>query len=153
MLTSALLLQHEKFQSAPGSRVGTPAYLAPEVIMTTKGQTYDGKVLTCCCHHCCCSCSCNNWLRLGNFAERLRSLCGLKSRLHSMAQRNAGSVAACQAMPIPYSVLIEANFQEILGGAECSSVLLGANAMTYCVLLPVIATQLHVLCPTACQLA
>lgn len=38
-------MQHEKFQSAPGSRVGTPAYLAPEVIMTTKGQTYDGKVL------------------------------------------------------------------------------------------------------------
>ena len=37
-------LQHEKFHSAPGSRVGTPAYLAPEVIMTTKGQTYDGKV-------------------------------------------------------------------------------------------------------------
>ena len=41
-------LQHEKFQSAPGSRVGTPAYLAPEVIMTTKGQTYDGKVGCCC---------------------------------------------------------------------------------------------------------
>ena len=38
------LVQHEKFQSAPGSRVGTPAYLAPEVIMTTKGQTYDGKI-------------------------------------------------------------------------------------------------------------
>ena len=37
--------KHEKFQSAPGSRVGTPAYLAPEVIMTTKGQTYDGKVI------------------------------------------------------------------------------------------------------------
>jgi serine/threonine-protein kinase SRK2 len=36
--------KHEKFQSAPGSRVGTPAYLAPEVIMTTKGQTYDGKI-------------------------------------------------------------------------------------------------------------
>lgn len=36
--------KHEKFQSAPGSRVGTPAYLAPEVIMTTKGKTYDGKV-------------------------------------------------------------------------------------------------------------
>lgn len=36
--------KHEKFQSAPGSRVGTPAYLAPEVIMTAKGQTYDGKV-------------------------------------------------------------------------------------------------------------
>lgn len=35
--------KHEKFQSAPGSRVGTPAYLAPEVIMTTKGKTYDGK--------------------------------------------------------------------------------------------------------------
>ena len=44
----AAALQHEKFQSAPGSRVGTPAYLAPEVIMTTKGQTYDGKV----CHWC-----------------------------------------------------------------------------------------------------
>jgi len=40
-------VQHEKFQSAPGSRVGTPAYLAPEVIMTTKGQTYDGKVRVC----------------------------------------------------------------------------------------------------------
>ncbi len=39
------MVQHEKFQSAPGSRVGTPAYLAPEVIMTTKGQTYDGKVI------------------------------------------------------------------------------------------------------------
>lgn len=36
--------KHEKFQSAPGSRVGTPAYLAPEVILTTKGKTYDGKV-------------------------------------------------------------------------------------------------------------
>lgn len=36
--------KHEKYQSAPGSRVGTPAYLAPEVIMTTKGKTYDGKV-------------------------------------------------------------------------------------------------------------
>ena len=37
-------LQHEKFQSAPGSRVGTPAYLAPEVILTQRGKTYDGKV-------------------------------------------------------------------------------------------------------------
>lgn len=37
-------VQHEKFQSAPGSRVGTPAYLAPEVILTTRGKTYDGKV-------------------------------------------------------------------------------------------------------------
>lgn len=36
--------KHEKFQSAPGSRVGTPAYLAPEVILTTKGKTYDGKI-------------------------------------------------------------------------------------------------------------
>ena len=43
-LTALCAAQHEKFQSAPGSRVGTPAYLAPEVIMTTKGQTYDGKV-------------------------------------------------------------------------------------------------------------
>lgn len=45
LFTLWVLLQHEKFQSAPGSRVGTPAYLAPEVIMTTKGQTYDGKVI------------------------------------------------------------------------------------------------------------
>ena len=37
-------VQHEKYQSAPGSRVGTPAYLAPEVILTTKGKKYDGKV-------------------------------------------------------------------------------------------------------------
>jgi len=36
--------KHEKYQSAPGSRVGTPAYLAPEVILTTKGKVYDGKV-------------------------------------------------------------------------------------------------------------
>ena len=43
-LTVPSVLQHEKFQSAPGSRVGTPAYLAPEVILTTKGKTYDGKV-------------------------------------------------------------------------------------------------------------
>ena len=43
-LTVLSVLQHEKFQSAPGSRVGTPAYLAPEVILTTKGKTYDGKV-------------------------------------------------------------------------------------------------------------
>ena len=35
--------QHEFFQSAPGSRVGTPAYLAPEIILTTKGRTYDAK--------------------------------------------------------------------------------------------------------------
>ncbi|KAK9841023.1 hypothetical protein WJX81_006268 [Elliptochloris bilobata] len=35
--------KHEKYQSAPGSRVGTPAYLAPEVILTTKGKKYDGK--------------------------------------------------------------------------------------------------------------
>ena len=41
---NAILLQHEKFQSEPGSRVGTPAYLAPEVILTTRGKTYDGKV-------------------------------------------------------------------------------------------------------------
>lgn len=35
--------KHEVAQSAPGSRVGTPAYLAPEVVMATGGQTYDGK--------------------------------------------------------------------------------------------------------------
>jgi serine/threonine-protein kinase SRK2 len=35
--------KHENFQSAPGSRVGTPAYLAPEVILTTKGKTYNAK--------------------------------------------------------------------------------------------------------------
>ncbi len=37
-------VQDEKFQSAPGSKVGTPAYLAPEVISTTRGRTYNGKV-------------------------------------------------------------------------------------------------------------
>ena len=36
--------KHETHQSAPGSRVGTPAYLAPEVVLTTHGGTYDGKV-------------------------------------------------------------------------------------------------------------
>ncbi len=41
-----MVLQDEKFQSAPGSKVGTPAYLAPEVISTTRGRTYDGKVRT-----------------------------------------------------------------------------------------------------------
>lgn len=35
--------KHESAQSAPGSRVGTPAYLAPEVVMATGGETYDGK--------------------------------------------------------------------------------------------------------------
>lgn len=44
LLSVPVSLQHEKFQSAPGSRVGTPAYLAPEVILTTRGKTYDGKV-------------------------------------------------------------------------------------------------------------
>ena len=39
-----MVVQDEKFQSAPGSKVGTPAYLAPEVISTTRGRTYDGKV-------------------------------------------------------------------------------------------------------------
>lgn len=34
----------ENFQSAPGSRVGTPAYLAPEVISNAPGQSYDAKV-------------------------------------------------------------------------------------------------------------
>ena len=57
LLTDHSRLQHEKFHSAPGSRVGTPAYLAPEVIMTTKGQTYDGKVTIspslCLCHLSC----------------------------------------------------------------------------------------------------
>ena len=43
-LVPAMGLQDEKFQSAPGSKVGTPAYLAPEVISTTRGRTYDGKV-------------------------------------------------------------------------------------------------------------
>lgn len=44
MTLCSLLLQHEKFQSAPASRVGTPAYLAPEVISNTRGKTYDGKI-------------------------------------------------------------------------------------------------------------
>jgi serine/threonine-protein kinase SRK2 len=33
----------DDMHSAPGSRVGTPAYLAPEVIDTRAGGTYDGK--------------------------------------------------------------------------------------------------------------
>ncbi|GAB4815691.1 hypothetical protein N2152v2_002737 [Parachlorella kessleri] len=33
----------ENYQSAPGSRVGTPAYLAPEVISNVEGQHYDAK--------------------------------------------------------------------------------------------------------------
>lgn len=36
--------KHEELQSAPDSKVGTPAYLAPEVITTTTGSTYDGKI-------------------------------------------------------------------------------------------------------------
>lgn len=44
VMAACCSMQHEKFQSAPGSRVGTPAYLAPEVILTTRGKTYDGKV-------------------------------------------------------------------------------------------------------------
>lgn len=35
--------KRERYQSAPGSRVGTPAYLAPEVILTRAGQKFDGK--------------------------------------------------------------------------------------------------------------
>lgn len=31
----------------PESRVGTPAYLAPEVILNKKGMKYDGKVNLC----------------------------------------------------------------------------------------------------------
>ena len=33
----------DELQSAPTSRVGTPAYLAPEVILAQPGQKYDGK--------------------------------------------------------------------------------------------------------------
>jgi serine/threonine-protein kinase SRK2 len=36
--------KHAKFQSAAGSRVGTPAYLAPEIILNTNGSTYDGRI-------------------------------------------------------------------------------------------------------------
>lgn len=32
--------------SAPSSRVGTPAYLAPEVVSNRPGETYDGMVGT-----------------------------------------------------------------------------------------------------------
>ena len=39
------MLQDENLQSAPGTRVGTTAYLAPEVIVNTQGHKYDGKVL------------------------------------------------------------------------------------------------------------
>ena len=34
----------ENYHSAPGSRVGTPAYLAPEVISNVMGRSYDAKV-------------------------------------------------------------------------------------------------------------
>ena len=36
--------KHEMLNSAPDSRVGTPAYFAPEVVQTRKGKTYDGKM-------------------------------------------------------------------------------------------------------------
>ena len=36
--------KHIHFQSKPGSRVGTAAYLAPEIIMSSVGNTYDGQV-------------------------------------------------------------------------------------------------------------
>lgn len=35
--------KHAHHQSAPGSRVGTPAYLAPEVVLASDGATYDGR--------------------------------------------------------------------------------------------------------------
>lgn len=36
--------KHEMMNSAPDSRVGTPAYLAPEVVENRRGETYDGKM-------------------------------------------------------------------------------------------------------------
>jgi serine/threonine protein kinase len=36
--------KHEQFHSAPGSRVGTPAYLAPEIVKVSQGSKYNGKV-------------------------------------------------------------------------------------------------------------
>ena len=36
--------KHEMLNSAPDSRVGTPAYFAPEVVQNRKGETYDGKM-------------------------------------------------------------------------------------------------------------
>ena len=35
--------KHDRFQSAPDSRVGTPAYLAPEVVLSTGDRPYDAK--------------------------------------------------------------------------------------------------------------
>jgi serine/threonine-protein kinase SRK2 len=35
--------KHAHQQSAPGTRVGTPAYLAPEVVLAADGATYDGR--------------------------------------------------------------------------------------------------------------
>ena len=42
---SLCLHQSVEWQSNAKSRVGTAAYLAPEVLSNTAGQTYDGKVL------------------------------------------------------------------------------------------------------------
>ena len=41
---SATPAQDENLQSAPGTRVGTTAYLAPEIILNAQGHKYDGKV-------------------------------------------------------------------------------------------------------------
>jgi serine/threonine-protein kinase SRK2 len=35
--------KHDRFQSAPDSRVGTPAYLAPEIVLSTGDRPYDAK--------------------------------------------------------------------------------------------------------------
>ena len=39
-----LLLQHERFHSAPASLVGTAEYLSPEVIRSAGKKAYNGRV-------------------------------------------------------------------------------------------------------------
>ena len=56
--------KHKRFQSRPASKVGTPAYLAPEVIMNSTGDTYDGQV--CPSSHAAYTKSLSTQTRLGN---------------------------------------------------------------------------------------
>ena len=116
------LLQHEKFQSAPGSRVGTPAYLAPEVIMTTKGQTYDGKVLTCC--------SSRRGSAIAAVASGCLHLdCFADGQLSAWVEKQTGLVCMGHCS-------VDANCQLVLPGAKCQSMLSDFDT-------PIVCTRHH----------